>query len=128
MERMLKYTQSNFTVSTGYEKGCKSGMIFEEKAKESVAELAKLIAEEYLKEEHYSVIDRLATSINPDGVKLALYEILRGLSRDRIPRNIFSIIENLLADLDREECRESALSAAKSIAILALSHKIRRGE
>ena len=101
---------------------CHSKFILEE-YREVVKNLAKIIAMQYLAEGRYSVVDRLATSISPSGVKFALYEILRGIDREKIPSKCMELIEKLLEDLDNPICQEDALSAAKTIAVLALSQK-----
>ena len=89
-----------------------------------IRKLAEIIAKTYLREERYSAVDRLATAIDPTGVKLALYEILRGLDRKEVPEDLFKEFNRFLEMLDDEAKRDYALRELKNIALLALAYKV----
>jgi hypothetical protein len=87
-----------------------------------VREFAKILYENYIRDNQYSVIDKLAYATSPHNLLVALYEALRGIKKSEERMKVSYIIRIIAENVSNENCVEEALKIAKRVAVEALAY------
>mgnify|MGYP000512915415 CR=1 FL=1 len=92
-------------------------------SEKDASKIAQLIYDEWIKEDNFTVADRLATGVSPEVAKFAIYEIMRVAEHREEYVDVHEAVERLL-ELFKHDV-EKALEACRDIAIRAVSLRFR---